>query len=558
MVNKYHPFSIAPSLQFFTARIQSFSKKSINKRVLYLSFQAILNAIIIGILAKSLVLLIDLLTNLSFYGKFSFQPVSPAGNTLGSWVILVPVAGALIVGLIARYGSKAIRGHGIPEAMEKIISSESKIPPSLTILKPVSAAISIGTGGPFGAEGPIIATGGAFGSWIGQMIHISSRERKTILAAGATAGMATIFGTPMAAILLALELLLFEFSPKSIIPVALACITGASMHLLLFESGTVFHSAHIEAATLSSIWIYILLGAIIGIASVLISKLIYWIEDQFERLPIHWMWWPAIGALAVGIAGYFTPNTLGVGYENIHGMLTGEFTPAFLISLFIFKLISWSISLGSGTSGGTLAPLLTIGGALGALLGLLAIKIFPSAGISIVTCSLVGMAALFAGASRAVFTSVVFAIETTGQFNGLYPVLAGCTMAYLISMLLMKTSIMSEKINRRGILTPDTYEPDLLQYAPVIAARINEDNHSVSETIGEKETIGSAINKMIKKKTDRLAILSEKNNSEILGLISKESIIDFYHLSKRKDISYQSPNKTKRIIVFWRKKLKIH
>lgn len=557
MANKYHPFSISPSLQFFTSRVQSFSTASINRRVLYLSIQTIFNALIIGVIAKGLVLLIDFLTNLSFYGKFSFASASPAGNSLGWWVVLIPVIGAILVGLIARFGSMAIRGHGIPEAMEKIISGESRIPPALTILKPLSAAISIGTGGPFGAEGPIIATGGAFGSWVGQLIHISSQERKTILAAGATAGMATIFGTPLAAVLLALELLLFEFSPKSIIPVALACITGAGMHLLLFESGPVFHAVQLDPMTVNQLWIYVALGVILGFASILISKLVYWIEDMFEHLPIHWMWWPAMGAIVVGVIGYFAPYTLGVGYENINGVLSGALTPAILSSLFLLKLVSWSVSLGSGTSGGTLAPLLTIGGALGALSGYLLMNLAPSASISIVTCGLVGMAALFAGASRAVFTSIVFALETTGQFNGLYPVLIGSIIAYFVSMLFMKTSIMSEKINRRGVFIPESYVPDMLQHTSVKQASVPAGNIVCKDTIQQEGTIGQAIEKMIELKTDKLAILSNDEPSAVISWITKASIVDYYYKSKIKEFHYQSPNKTKRIIVFWRRKLKI-
>jgi chloride channel protein, CIC family len=277
---------------------------------------------------------------------------------------------------MARYGSKAIRGHGIPEAIEKIILEDSKIPPIITFLKPLSAAISIGTGGPFGAEGPIIATGGALGSLTGQAMHISPGERKIILTAGACAGMAAIFGSPLAAILLAVELLLFEFSPRSIIPVVLACITGAGMHVFLFEASPLFTMPSIPVPTNSALIIYILLGLLIGIIATLISRSVYAVEGLFEKLPIHWMWWPAIGAIAVGVTGYFAPRTMGVGYDNIHDLLKGNLPLAMLLSLCFLKYISWVISLGSGTSGGTLAPLFTIGGALGVLLGSITLHVF--------------------------------------------------------------------------------------------------------------------------------------------------------------------------------------
>lgn len=277
---------------------------------------------------------------------------------------------------MARYGSKAIRGHGIPEAIEKIILEDSKIPPIITFLKPLSAAISIGTGGPFGAEGPIIATGGALGSLTGQAMHISPGERKIILTAGACAGMAAIFGSPLAAILLAVELLLFEFSPRSIIPVVLACITGAGMHVFLFEASPLFTMPSIPVPTNSALIIYILLGLLIGIIATLISRSVYAVEGLFEKLPIHWMWWPAIGAIAVGVTGYFAPRTMGVGYDNIQDLLKGNLPLAMLLSLCFLKYISWVISLGSGTSGGTLAPLFTIGGTLGVLLGSITLHVF--------------------------------------------------------------------------------------------------------------------------------------------------------------------------------------
>lgn len=367
-----------------------------------------------------------------------------------------------MVGFMALYGSKAIRGHGIPEAMEQILVNQSKIKPSITILKPLSSAIAIGTGGPFGAEGPIIATGGALGSTLGQLFKINSNERKIILAAGATAGMSAVFGTPIAAIFLAIELLLFEFSPKAILPVALACITGAAGHHLLFKSGPVFSMPDLVVPSNLALGIYSLVGIIIGFISIGLTKIVYFIEDTFEKIPIHWVWWPAVGGIAVGIIGYFSPHTLGVGYDNITTMLSGKTTLILMVSLCFFKFLSWSIALGSGTSGGTLAPLLTIGGAAGAILGSLILTVFPNAGINIPMAALIGMSAMFAGASRAYLTSITFALEATMQSNALLPLLGACTGSYLVSFFFMENTIMTEKIARRGIITPDFYEPDVL------------------------------------------------------------------------------------------------
>lgn len=420
-------------------------------------------AIAVSFIAKFLVSLINLVTNIAFFGSFSIGFNSPANNHLGIWVMVVPVIGGLVVGLMALYGSKAIRGHGIPEAMEQILVNESNIKPAITILKPVSSAIAIGTGGPFGAEGPIIATGGALGSTIGQIFKVTSNERKIILAAGATAGMSAIFGTPIAAIFLAIELLLFEFSPRAILPVALACITGAAGHHFLFESGPVFPMPDVAMPSNQALLIYSIMGIFVGFLSLGITKIVYWVEDNFEHLPVHWALWPAIGGLAVGVIGYFFPHTLGVGYDNITGILSGSWPLTLVLTLCIFKFLSWAIALGSGTSGGTLAPLMTMGGAAGAVIGMVILKIYPDAGINIPLSALIGMSAMFAGASRAYLTSIVFALEATMQSNALLPLLGACTGAYIVSFFLMENTIMTEKIVRRGLSVPDSFSPDLLQ-----------------------------------------------------------------------------------------------
>jgi CIC family chloride channel protein len=433
------------------------------KRLLFISWYAFLIAVVISFAAHLLVSLIDLFTNIAFFHRFSFAHNSPAHNALGLFVIAVPVIGGLIVGVMALYGSKAIRGHGIPEAMEQILVNKSRIKPSITYLKPLSAAISIGTGGPFGAEGPIIATGGALGSTIGQLLKISHHERKILLAAGATAGMSAIFGTPVAAIFLAVELLLFEFSPRSLIPVSIACVTGAAGHHLLFGQGPVFEMPQVASPGNEALAAYSLIGLLVGLIAALVTKAVYFIEDSFEKLPLHWMWYPAIGGIAVGVVGYFSPRTLGVGYENITDILSGTLTMRVIFFLCFLKFISWAIALGSGTSGGTLAPLLTIGGATGVLLASAILHFFPGCGITLPLAALIGMSALFAGASRALLTSIVFALESTAQSNALLPLLSACVASYVVSFFLLKNTIMTEKIARRGVKTPDSYEPDILE-----------------------------------------------------------------------------------------------
>lgn len=569
-------------------------KEVVDKRVLYLSIQAILNAIIIGFIAKVLVVLIYFITNISFFGTPSFEFISPTENTLGIWVIIVPVIGGLLVGVLARFGSEAIRGHGIPEAMEQVLTNESRIKPIITFLKPISAAISIGTGGPFGSEGPIISTGGALGSLAGQIMHITASERKVMLTAGATAGMAAIFGTPIAGVLLAIELLLFEFSPRSIIPVALACVTGAGMHLILFGTEAIFAMPDIPEPTTIALIIYTLFGAIIGVIAAFVSKSIYLIEDVFEKIPVHWMWWPAIGAIAVGLVGYFAPYTLGVGYNNISSLLSGNLSIQLVLGLFFLKFLSWSISLGSGTSGGTLAPLLTIGGALGILLGMGLEAAFPTVSINLPTCALIGMASMFAGASRALLTSIVFAFESTMQPHGLLPLLGSCVAAYFVSFFLMKQgTIMTEKINRRGVKTPDAFEPDVLQKLNVKTVMeldlevLSSDNtiQEIKEWIKESEesslpsafavvdenenlvgtvllknilespndldsiasiihttvyvyddsTISFAVNMMDRFKVDFLPVVSRQNKKKVVGVLNPKDIFSAYRKRRNEE-----------------------
>lgn len=520
---------VSPSLTSILDPENIQTKKSeTKKRLLAISFRAFLIAATVSIIAKFLVLLIDLFTNLSFHGNFSLLHGSPTNSTLGLFVILVPAFGGLTVGLIAFYGSKAIRGHGIPEAMEQILTNQSKIKPSITFLKPLSSAISIGTGGPFGAEGPIIATGGALGSTIGQLIKISHYERKILLAAGATAGMSAIFGSPLAAIFLALELLLFEFSVRSLLPVAIACVTGAAGHHLLFGQGAVFPMPTVAMPSNIALATYTVIGIVVGLSSVGVSKAIYFVEEMFEKLPIHWMWWPAIGGFAVGIIGYFFPNTLGVGYDNITNVLSGHLTMTVVLSLCIFKFFSWSIALGSGTSGGTLAPLLTIGGALGALIAIFLLHNFPETEISLPLAALVGMAAMFAGASRALLTSIVFALETTMQSHALLPLLGACLASYLVSYFLMEHNIMTKKIAQRGVKAPQTYEPDILEKFDV--REVFEDNAAV---VNKNRTIGEVqgwITSDQENKTDYLLLVN--SSKQYLGTVY---VTDLFNSGRRQD-----------------------
>ena len=456
--------SLTPALE--TAGMER-APAPVDPRVVVISGIAMLIALVSGFVAQALTALIGLFTNIAFYGRFSTAFVSPWEHRLGAWVIGVPVLGGVLIGFMARYGSKAIRGHGIPEAMEQVLTNESRIPARMTFLKPLSAAISIGTGGPFGAEGPIIATGGALGSLVGQLLHTTAVERKTLLSAGAAAGMAATFGSPVSAVLLAIELLLFEYRPRSLIPVALAAATATGVRMAFVGSEPAFTMPDLAQPSGAALASYVVIGALVGVAAVLVTRAVYGVEDAFEKLPIHWMWWPALGGVAVGVVGYFAPRTMGVGYSNIDQIISGDLATQALTVLCTLKFISWVIALGSGTSGGTLAPLFTIGGGLGAVFGAAAIQLAPGLGVDVRMAALVGMAAMFAGASRALLASVVFAFETTRQSIGLLPLLGGCTAAFMMSYLLMRNSIMTEKIVRRGVRVLGEYSIDFLEQVHV-------------------------------------------------------------------------------------------
>jgi chloride channel protein, CIC family len=434
---------------------------STNRRVLLLSAMALVIGAISSLVAYALIWLIAVITNLAFYHRFSDAPVVPQGHHLGYWVVLVPVAGALVIGLMARYGSEKIRGHGIPEALEAILLGRSRISPKVAILKPLSSAISIGTGGPFGAEGPIIMTGGAFGSIFAQQFHLSAAERKTLLVAGAAAGMSAVFATPVAAVLLAVELLLFEWKPRSFIPVAVAAIMASVLRVPLLGAGPIFPVAPHAPVSGMELLIAAGLGVLAGFGSGLLTMLVYAFEDFFEKLPLHWMWWPAIGAVFVGVGGIIEPRVLGVGYDTIHSLLRGELVGAVVIGLLVAKGLVWSIALGSGTSGGVLAPLLIMGGALGALVG----SWLPVGDVGL--WALIGMAAMMGGTMRSPLTAMVFAVELTRDFN-LFPALLMASVAALgVTVLLMRRSILTEKLARRGHHITREYSIDPFEFARV-------------------------------------------------------------------------------------------
>ncbi|MDG4874734.1 chloride channel protein [Mesorhizobium sp. WSM4935] len=458
--------------------------------------------------------LIRLATNIAYFGQFSLAELKLEDSPLGLAAVIVPVIGALIIGLMARFGSEKIRGHGIPEAIEAILLGRSRLDAKVAVLKPLSSAISIGSGGPFGAEGPIIMTGGAIGSLIAQMLPVSDNERKTLLVAGAAAGMTTVFGTPIAAIMLAVELLLFEWTPRSFIPVAVAAIVAEVERTLLHLPGPIFPFSGTMEASIAGLGGWVLVGIAAGLLSGLLTQLVYACEDAFLKLPIHWMWWPMIGGLVVGIGGLIEPHALGVGYDNIANMLDGRTVAAAALLLLVVKAVIWSVALGSGTSGGVLAPLLIMGGAMGAVLS----GMLPEASPGF--WPLLAMAATMGGTMRAPLTATFFATELTGNTHVLVPLIAACATAHAVTVLLMKRSILTEKVARRGHHLVREYRVD-----PFALTRVKEVMTTKVESVPATMTLHGAATFLTAPDTRHPSFPVIDEAGHVLGVIDPPAIL---------------------------------
>lgn len=458
--------------------------------------------------------LIALMTKIAYMGQLSIA--GPITDHLPMWTVLVPIAGGLIIGLMARYGSDKIRGHGIPEALEAIILGGSRIGLKVAILKPISSAISIGTGGPFGAEGPIIMTGGAIGSLFAQLFELTDMERKTLLVAGACAGMTAVFGTPVAAILLAIELLLFELKPRSVLPVAAACVTAAIERSYVLTGAPIF--PFVGGVAIDPVhglgWVEV--GLITGLCSALLTIMVYAAEDLFLKQKLHWMWWPAIGGVVVGIGGLIDPRSLGVGYPNITHLLGGGLAGMSALRLMAVKAIIWAIALGSGTSGGVLAPLLIIGGSAGAALA----PWLPPAASGF--WAVLGMAAMMGGTMRAPLTAALFALELTGNYNVMLPVITAAMASYAVTVLIMKRSILTEKLARRGHHITREYSIDLASLV-----RVHEIMASPAETLGTDINVGMAVDFFLDPAHRHRAYPVVDQNGMFAGLVSRADVLSW-------------------------------
>jgi H+/Cl- antiporter ClcA len=468
--------------------------------------------------------LIGLFTNASFYHQWSFHFRSPQNSPIGLWIIWVPVAGGILIGLMAKYGSDKVRGHGIPEAMEAVLLNRSRIEPKVAILKPLSAAIGIGTGGPFGAEGPIIQTGGAFGSLIGQIFTTTAAERKVLLACGGGAGLAATFNAPITGVLLGLELLLFEFRARSFIPLVLASAMAVGIRRILFGTGSMFEIGQVEYNFFPNLPYYIILGLLCGLAAVGFSAALEKLEDFFDHLKhVPKLFHPAIGALGLGITGYFLPRVLGSGYDTIHDILNGQLALKIVLLVLIFKAFVVLLSLGSGTSGGTLAPMFMISAALGSLFATVVNVVIPGAHLSPEAFAVAAMGALLGAAARATFTFMFCAFETTRDFQALLPVMVVCILADVVAYYLMPASIMTQKFIKRGIAIPGEYEAGVLK-----SVRVAEIMRANVATISPETTVAELMKDIASRDsglnaTQSIPVVSAED--KLVGLVTQRDLL---------------------------------
>jgi len=482
-------------------------------------------AVLVGLagalVAKLLLVAIGVITHLAYEGVPSASLGQPDPRHWGPIAIGIPVVGGILVGLIARYATEKIRGHGIPEAIQSILEGDSIVQARVAFWKPVASAIAIGTGSPFGAEGPIIMTGGALGSLFAQFVHLSSLERRTLLVAGAAAGMSATFGAPIASVLIAVELLLFEWRPRSFVPVALAAVVAMLARSWFIGSAPPFLVASPQTLAPADLGWALGIGIAGGLISLVMTKLVYLVEDLYERLPVHWMWWPAIGGAVVGIGGWFVPQALGVGYPTIDGMLNGELALAAVAGIVVVKIGIWVASLSSGTSGGVLAPLLMIGAAMGTLAG----TALP--GHHAAAWALVGMAALMGGTMRAPFMGTLFALETTHAWGLAPEVFVGCIVATAFTVVFVPRSILTERLARRGMHVAREYAVDPLEFAAVGDVMAPPDpTLDASDAVHPEDRVREAADRLAHARRPRLAVVDETGT--VVGSFDADALLEAY------------------------------
>lgn len=482
---------------------------------------ALLVGFIGGLVAQGLLELIYLFTNLFFYGRASFAITNPAFNHLGWWVILVPPIGGLLVGIMVHFWEPTLKGHGIPEAMEAVLFGHSRMRVRVALLKPLATALAIGTGGPFGAEGPIIQTGAAFGSLFGQAVGLTPYYRRVLLAAGAAAGMAATFTAPLAGILVAIELLLFELRARSFIPVALAAAVATGVRIHFVGWTPLFPMAAYKLTSMSELWLFGLMGILMGIVGLAMIRALAWLEDFFDELPIKHalIWSPAIGALILGVIGYFYPQVFGTGYDTIRDMLNNRLSAESLLGISVAKFWALVISLGSGTTGGVFAPSLIVGGGIGATFAMALHHIFPHLVSNPAFYALVAMAAVFGGIARAPFTSIVFLFELSHNPNALLPLIVCVMVSDGFVRLFSRDSIMTGKLVKRGLIILQDYSVPVL-----MRARIDQIMQKQFNTMDADEELRTVLTTLAPGSGVGLMPVVEKDGS-LVGIIEAHDLL---------------------------------
>jgi chloride channel protein, CIC family len=442
---------------------------ALEPEVVKICVYAVLVGFVSGLVAQALLELIYLFTNIFYYHRFSFAITNPANHHLGAWAILIPPIGGLLVGVMIYFWEPTLKGHGIPEAMESVLFGHSRMRIRVAILKPLATAFAIGTGGPFGAEGPIIQTGAALGSLFGQAIGLTPYYRRVLLASGAAAGMAATFTAPFAGILVAIELLLFELRARSFIPVALAASVATGVRIYFVGWTPLFPAPAFKLTGMNELWLFAVLGVLMGMVGIAMIRTLSWLEDFFDELPIKHalIWSPAIGALILGIIAYFYPQVLGTSYDTIRDMLNDRLTVGKLIGISVAKFWALVISLGSGTTGGVFAPSLVVGGGLGAAFAIGCQHIFPSLVSNPAFYALAAMAAVFGGIARAPLTSIVFLFELSHNPNALLPLIVCVMISDGFVRLFSRDSIMTIKLVKRGLIVLQDYSVPVLMRARI-------------------------------------------------------------------------------------------
>jgi len=489
-----------------------------------------------GVAAFLVVHLVGLISNLALLHRVGFD-LPDLRHYHPSW-LLVPIAllGGLVVVAIARW-APMVKGHGIPESLEAIRRHESRIRPRAALAKPVASAVAMGTGGPFGAEGPIIVTGASLGSILGQLIPVSPSERKILLATGAAAGMAGVFATPVAAVVLAFELLLFERSLRALVPLVLATGIAAALHHVLISPHPLFALRHDPLVSSAQLPLFALVGLAAGVLAVVVDKGLFAFEAGFRHLPPPTWSFPLIGSLGFALVGLVVPGSLSVGYWAITDAVNNRFVLGGVAVLFVGKLVSWWVSLASGTAGGTLAPMFLIGATMGEMVGVAFAHLFPGAHIAPGAFALVAMGVTFGVGARALLTGVVFAAEVTGGYHLLVPLLVATGVAELVAHRFLAERVMTEKLARRGVRIDFDTESDPLRSftaGEVAASGRRPSRPSRTPVVDATSTLAEVLPALTTSPGGEVAVVDERG--AVLGVLTPSEVTGLLAARARQEV----------------------